>query len=37
MAAPFSKFYGKIWIGFCLNIEKRFLLRDFILKATERA
>ena len=24
MVARFSKFYGKIWVGFCLNIEKRF-------------
>ena len=26
---PFSKFYGKISVGFCLNTEKRFV---FILK-----
>ena len=26
MVAPFSKFYGKVWVGFCLNIEKRFFL-----------
>ena len=26
MVAPFSKFYGKIWAGFCLNTEKRFFL-----------
>ena len=29
MVAPFSKFYGKIWVGFCLG--------SFILKPTERA
>ena len=35
-AAPFSKFYGQIWDGFCLNTgKKRF--RGFILKPTERA
>ena len=22
----FSKFYGKIWVGFFINIEKRFFL-----------
>ena len=22
MVAPFSKFYGRIWVGFCLNTEK---------------
>ena len=33
MIAPFSKFYGKIWIDFCLNTGKR----DFLLKAIERA
>ena len=26
MVAPSSRFYGKIWVGFCLNIGKRFLL-----------
>ena len=26
MVAPFNKFYGKIWVGFCLNTEKRFFL-----------
>ena len=26
MVAPSSKFYGKIWVGFCLNTEKRFFL-----------
>ena len=24
MVAPFSKFYGKIWVGFCFNTGKRF-------------
>ena len=39
MVAPFSKFYVKIWVGFCLNTGKRFFLdvRPFILKPTERA
>ena len=23
MVAPFSKFYGKIWVRFCLNTGKR--------------
>ena len=36
MVAPFSKFHGKIWVGFCLNTGKRFF-RGFILKLTERA
>ena len=35
MVAPSSKFYGKIWVGFCLNTGK--CLRDFILTPTERA
>ena len=26
MVAPFSKFYGKIWAGFCLNAGKCFFL-----------
>ena len=26
MAVPFSKFYGKIWVSFCLNTGKRFFL-----------
>ena len=26
MVAPFSKFYGKIWVGFCLNTWKPFFL-----------
>ena len=25
MAALFSKFYGKVWVGFCFNTGKRFL------------
>ena len=36
MVAPFSKFYGKIWVGYCLNTRKA-LFRGFILKPTERA
>ena len=26
MVAPLSKFYGKIWVGFCLDTGKRFFL-----------
>ena len=26
MVASFSSFYGKTWVGFCLNIRKRFFL-----------
>ena len=26
MVAPFSKFYGKIWVSFCLNTGKHFFL-----------
>ena len=26
MVAPFSKFYGKIWVSFYLNTGKRFFL-----------
>ena len=37
MVAPISNFYSKIWVGFCLNTGKRFFLRGFILKPTERA
>ena len=37
MVAPFTNFYGKIWVGFCLNTKKRFCLRSFILKPRERA
>ena len=29
MVAPFSKFYGKLWVGFCLNTGKRFFLEVF--------
>ena len=37
MAAPFSKFYGKIWVAFCSNTGKHFFLEIVILKPTERA
>ena len=37
MVAPFSKFYGKVWVGFCLSTGKRFSLGGPILKQTERA
>ena len=37
MVAPFNKFYGKMWVGFCLKTGKRFFFRGFILKTTERA
>ena len=26
MVTPFSKFYGKMWVGFCFNTEKCFFL-----------
>ena len=26
MVAPFRKFYGKIWVAFCLNTRKQFFL-----------
>ena len=26
IVAPFSRFYGKIWVGFCLNTGRRFFL-----------
>ena len=26
MVVPFSKFYGKIWVGFCLETVKLFFL-----------
>ena len=26
MVTPFSKFYGKIWVSFCVNIGKPFFL-----------
>ena len=32
MVAPFSKFYNKIWVGFCLNTGKRFFV-ELSLKA----
>ena len=34
-ATPFSNFYSKIWVGFCLNTGR--FLRGFVLKLTERA
>ena len=37
MVASFSKFYNKIWVGFCPNIGKCFFIGGFILKPTERA
>ena len=37
MIAPSSKFYGKTWVGFCLNTGKRFFLRGFTLKPIESA
>ena len=36
MIVPFKKFYGKISVGFFLNIGK-YILRGFILKPTEIA
>ena len=30
-------FYGKNWVGFCLNTGKPFFLEVLILKLTERA
>ena len=33
----FSRVYGKIWVGFCVNIRKTLFLRGFILKPTARA
>ena len=34
MVAPSSKFYGKIWVGFCFNVLtlENVFLRGFILK-----
>ena len=26
MVAPFSMFYGKIWVSFCLNAGKKFFV-----------
>ena len=37
MFGPFTRFCGKIWVGFCRNTGKRFFLRRFILKPAERA
>ena len=37
MVAPFSRFYGKVWVGFYLNTGKKLFRRGFILKPTERA
>ena len=37
MVAPSSKFYGKIWVGFCLNTEKQFFVTSFILNPTKTA
>ena len=37
MIAPFSKFCGKMWVGFCLKHLKTLLLGGFILKPIERA
>ena len=36
MVAPFSKFYNKIWVGFCLNTEKRFFV-ELSLKANTKS
>ena len=41
MAAPSSKFYGKIWVGFCRNtscvaLENAFCLR-FYFKANRKS
>ena len=35
MIAPFSKFYSKTWIGFCLNNGKRFFL-EFSLYSQQK-
>ena len=35
--APFSKFYGKVQVGFCLKHRKALFLRSFIINPTERA
>ena len=35
MVAPFNNFYCKIWVGFCLNTGKRFVLE--VLRPRERA
>ena len=36
MVAPFSEFYGKVWVSFCVNIGNRWTLREFILYPAER-
>ena len=28
MVAPFTNFYGKAWVGFCLNTRKGFVLEN---------
>ena len=28
MIAPFANFYGKIWVGFCLNTGKHFVISE---------
>ena len=33
IVTPFSKFYGKIWVGFCLNTGKPFFLEVSIERA----
>ena len=35
--APSSKIYGKIWVGFCLNSEKRFFLERFHFKGNRKS
>ena len=32
MAAFFNKFYGKMWLGFCLNTRKHFFVEVFFKK-----
>ena len=32
MVAPFSKFYGKIWVSFCFNTRKHFFLEGSFLR-----
>ena len=32
MAAFFNKFYGKMWLGFCLNTRKHFFVEVFLKK-----
>ena len=36
MVAPFSKFYNKIWVGFCLNTGKHFFV-ELSLKANAKS